>query len=56
MKFTQNDWGQGDIMNIIITLTKQVSDTIHDFIPEKYHKYPPNTILKNWNILAKVNK
>ena len=28
MEFTQNDWGQREIINIIITLNKQGSDTI----------------------------
>ena len=37
-------------------VTKLGSDTIHDIIPKKYHKYPSNTILKHKNLLAKVNK
>ena len=28
MEFTQNDWGQRDIINITTTLTKRGSDTI----------------------------
>ena len=56
MDFTQNYWGQRDIINKAKILTKQVSDTIHDVIPTKYQKYPSNTILKYANVLAKVNK
>ena len=56
MQFTQNDRGQRDIINKTKILTKQGSDTIHDVIPTKYHKYPSNPILKYVNVLAKVNK
>ena len=35
MEFTQNYWGQIDIVNIIIKLTEWGSDTIHDVIPKK---------------------
>ena len=56
MEFTQNDWGQHDIINTIKLLTKLDSNMIHDVIPKKYWKYPYNTILKHVNVLAKVNK
>ena len=56
MEFTKNDRGQRDIINKTKLLTKRGSDTIHDVIPKKYHKYPSKTILKHANILAKVNK
>ena len=35
MDSTQNDWGQRDIINRIIILTKQGTDTIHAVIPKK---------------------
>ena len=38
--FTKNDWGQRDIINIYIFLTKQGTDTIHAIIPKKYPNYP----------------
>ena len=56
MDSKKNDWGQCDIINKTIILTKQVTDKIHDFIPEKYQKYPSNTIIKHANVLDKVNK
>ena len=56
MEFTQNDWGQRDIINKIVILTKRGTDTIHAVIPEKYQKYPSTTILEHANVLAKVNK
>ena len=42
MEFTNNDWGQHDIINNIKILTKQGTDTIHAIILTKYHKYPIN--------------
>ena len=56
MKFTHNDWGQRDIIKIIIILTKRGVDMIYTAMPMKYHKYPSNNILKHGNFLAKVNK
>ena len=56
MEFTKNDWYQRDIINKIIISTKQDTITIHVIIPKKYQKYPSTTILKNANVLAKVNK
>ena len=56
MSFTQNDWGQREIINIIKIPTKWGTYTIHAIIPTKYHKYPSATILKYANDLAKVNK
>ena len=56
MEFTQNDWGQCDIINKIIVLSKWGSDTIHAAIPTKYYKYPSNKILKHANVFAKENK
>ena len=50
MEFTQNDWGQRDIMNRIMKLNKQGSDKIHAVIPKKYQKYHSNTILKHANV------
>ena len=56
MEFTQNDWGQHDIINTVIILSKRGSDMIHDVIPTKYKKYFSTTILEHANFLAKVNK
>ena len=56
MEVTQNDWGQREITNKIVILTKRSADTIHDFILTKYQKYPSTTILKHANVLEKVNK
>ena len=56
MDFTQNYWGQHDIIHIIKILIKQRTDTIHDIIPTKYQKYSSNTILKHVNSLAKLNQ
>ena len=56
MEFNQNDWGQRDIINKIIILTKGGTDRMYSVILKKYHKYPPTTILKHANVLAKVNK
>ena len=56
MEFTQNDWGQRDIINKTKILTKRGSDKIHDVMPMKYQKYHSNTILKHANFLAKENK
>ena len=56
MIFTQNYWGQCDIISKIVILTKQGTDTIHAIIPMKYHKCLSTTILKHVNVLAKVNK
>ena len=52
----ENYWGQRDIINKIIILTKSRTDTIHAVIPMKYRKYPSTTILKHANVLAEVNK
>ena len=52
----QNDWGQRDIINRIKILTKRGSYMINDAIPTKYCKYPSNTLLKQANVLVKVNK
>ena len=35
MDFTQNDWGQRDIINKVIILTKRVTDKIHAVILKK---------------------
>ena len=51
-KFTQNDWGQHEITNKRKLLSKQSSDTIHDAILIKYHKYTSNMILKHTNVLV----
>ena len=56
MEFTQKDWGQRDIINIIIILIKWVTNIMHAVIPETFQKYPPTTILKHANFLAKVNQ
>ena len=40
MSFTQNDWGQCDIINI----------------PTNYQNYPSTAILKHANVLAEVNE
>ena len=56
IEFIQNNLGQRDITNIIIKLTKGGSDRIHNVILTKYQKYTFYTILKNANILDKVNK
>ena len=56
MDFTQNDWGQNDIINRTKILTKRYLDMIHDVIPTKYHKYLSPTILKQGNVLDQVNK
>ena len=56
MEFTQNDWGQNDIINKIIILNKRGSYMINDLIPTKYQKYFSNTIPEHANFLAKVNK
>ena len=56
MEFTQNNQGQGDIINKLKILTKQGTDTIHAVIPKKHQKYPWTTILTHENVLAKVNK
>ena len=56
MDFTQNDWGQHNIINKIIILNKLGSDMIHYVIPKKYQKYFSTTILEHANFLAKVNK
>ena len=56
MEFMQKNWGQCDIINSIMTLTKQGSYTIHDSIQNKYQKYPYNTIIKRANVLDQLNK
>ena len=56
MDFTQNDWGQRDIINRIMKLNKRGSDTIHDVIPTKYQKYSSKTIIKHAIFLDKLNK
>ena len=56
MEFTQNYWGQRDIVNKITILTKRGLDTIHAVILTKYPIYPSTTILKYGNVLAKINK
>ena len=56
MDFTQNDWGQHNIINKIIILNKRGSDMIHDVIPIKYQKYFSTTIIEHTKCLAKVNK
>ena len=56
MEFAENDWGQLDITNKIIILTKQGIDKIHAAVTKKYKKYPSTKILKHVNFLAKVNK
>ena len=52
---THNDWGQFDIINNIIVLTKRGADTVHTIIPKKYQKYPSTIILKQEFFLARVN-
>ena len=54
--FTKNDWGQCDIINKVIILTKRGTDTMHAAIPKKYQKYPSTTILKHNHVLDKENK
>ena len=44
------------MINKIIILTKQGTDTIHAIIPKEYQKYPSTTILKHANVLAKLNE
>ena len=56
MDFTQNAWGQRDIINEILIITKQVTDTIHAVIPTKQQRYPSTTKLTHANALAIVNK
>ena len=56
MEFTQNEWGQHDIINKIIILNKRGLDMIHDVIPTKYQKYLSTTILEHAFFLDKVNK
>ena len=56
MEFTKNNWGQRDIINKIVVLTKQDTYTIHAFIPKKYWKYSSTAILKHVDVLDKVNK
>ena len=56
MEFTQDYWGQCDIINKTKILTKRGSDNIHDVIPSKCQKHPSNKILKQADVLAKVNK
>ena len=56
MEFNQNYWGQYDIINKTILLTKWGIDTTYAVIPTKYQIYISSTILKHANILAKVNK
>ena len=56
ISFTHNDWGQREILNNIIILTKRVADTIYTIIPTKYQNYPSTTTLKHANVLSKVNK
>ena len=56
IEFTQNYWGQLDIINWTKILTKRGSDKIHDVIPKENHKYPSKKILKHANVLAEVNK
>ena len=56
MIFTQNDWSQREIINKVIILTKQGTDTIHAVIPKKCQNYPSTTILKHVFFGGKVNK
>ena len=42
--------------NKITILTKRGTDMIHAVILKKYQKYPSTTILKQANVLEKVNK
>ena len=56
MEFNQNDWGQRDIINKIIILTKWGTYRMYTAILKKYQKYPPTTILKHANVLAGVSK
>ena len=56
MEFTQNDWGQCDIINKFTIVTKRGTDRIHAVIPTKYQKDPSTTIIKYVNVMAKVNK
>ena len=55
MSLTQNDWGQNDIINKIMILTKRVTYTIHAAILIKYQKHHSTTIVKHVNSLAKLN-
>ena len=48
MEFTQNDWGQRDIINKIKILTKLGTDTIHAVISTKYQKYPSTERVHPW--------
>ena len=56
MKFVHNYWGQRDIINKIIILTKKGVDMIYTIFPTKYQKYPSTTILKHANVLDKEHK
>ena len=56
MEFTQNEWGQHDIINKIIILNIRGLDMIYDVIPTKYQKYLSTTILEHKNVWAKLNK
>ena len=56
MYFTKKYWGQRDTRNKTKILTERGSYKIHEVIPKKYQKYLSNKILKNANILDKVNK
>ena len=56
MELAQNNRGQREIINKIVVLTKQGTDTAHTIIPTKYQKYPSTTINKHANVLAIVNK
>ena len=53
MDFTQNDWGQRDIRNKIIILTKLGTYMIHTIFTVKSHEHPSTTILKHVNVLDK---
>ena len=50
-----NEWGEHEIINIIIILTKQVTYTIHAITMTNYQKYPSTTRLKRANVLDKSN-
>ena len=56
MEFTQNYWGQRDIINKIKILKERGTATIYAVVLTKYHKYPSTKILRHVNVLAKVNK
>ena len=48
MSFTHNDWGQCDIINDIIILTKWGADRIYTVIPTNIRSIPQQQCLNMW--------